>query len=39
MMKLVTTEAVTHTHTHTHTHGNLIKEKRAENKTALLWIY
>ena len=35
MTKLVTTEAVTHTHTH----GNLIKEKRAENKTALLWIY
>ena len=35
MMKLVTTEAVTHIHTH----GNLIKEKIAENKAALFWIY
>ena len=35
MMKLVTTETVTHTHTH----GNLIEEKRAEDKAALLWIY
>ena len=37
MTKLVTTEAVTHTHTHTQC--NLIKNKRAENKTALLWVY
>ena len=35
MTKLVTIGAVTHTHTH----GNLIKEKRAENEAALLWIY
>ena len=35
MTKLVITEAVTHTHTQC----NLINNKRAENKTALLWIY
>ena len=39
MTKLVMTEAVTHTHTHTHTQCNLINNKRAENKTALFWIY
>ncbi len=39
MMKPVTIEAVTHTHTHTHTQCNLINNKRAENKTALFWIY
>ena len=33
MMKLVMTEAVTHTH------GNLINNKRAENKTALVCVY
>ena len=39
MTKLVMTEAVTHTHTHTHTQCNLIEIKKAENKTALFWIY
>ena len=39
MMKLVTAGTVTHTHTHTHTQCNLKEIKRAENKTALLWIY
>ena len=33
MMKLVTTEAVTHIQC------NLINNKRAEDKAALLWIY
>ena len=37
MKKLVTTEAVTHTHTHTQC--NLINNKRAENKTALVCVY
>ena len=37
MTKLVTAGAVTHTHTHTQC--NLINNKRAENKTALFWIY
>ena len=37
MIKLVTTEAVTHTHTHTQC--NLIEIRRAENKAALLCIY
>ena len=35
MMKLVTAGTVTHTHTQC----NLKEIKRAENKTALLWIY
>ena len=37
MMKLVTAGTVTHTHTHTQC--NLINNKRAGNKAALLWIY
>ena len=41
MKNLVTIGTVTHTHTHTHTHTqcNLINNKRAGNKAALLWIY